>query len=1098
VISLSVVVAGFIFPGVVLPTFIFPTQAHAAWGGTNVNCTGTDCTKSGGATNQPVRFLGGNDNSNLTIMQGADVNVANTNTAGAPIHAIYVGYNWRGQYAGGRANTLTNNANIQTTGARGGNVIYIRDSSIASIINNGTMVWSGNHHGITAQDRHSALIFNFTNHGTIGSAQTLNAGLYVGGKANITVTNFVNTGQMLSSSSGAGVNVGSRGTIQNFSNTGNISAIITTGGTIGQLNNEGQIGIINVNNGSINTLTNSGTNSKVGTMYIRNNSNMQNINVMQGAEITTLYTRSSNINNLTLTVAGNGSKIGTIQNSNGGTLGGTITINNDGKIDNIINANTMNATVINNTANAINVNNSGTWNANANITSQGAVNLTNTSAMTAAVTAGGKLTVQNSGQLQGRLTSDNIDITNTTTGQITQAIDTMTLKLTNAGNLNQTITANSTEITNTGTIAGAVTSNGATTINNAGTMSGNISTNNARARVANTGTISGALSVMQGAEIINNGTISGQITGNNLTIQNQANGTITQDLTTQNLSLTNSGNLTNNITTTGNSNTINNSGQMSGDITASNARITNNANAEISGALSVSGNSQITNNTDAVIKSISSSGATNVENQGTISEGIKVTSGTLNLHQGHDATLGKDPTSQAHIEVSSGGRANVNEWHLDALEYDAANRDKALQIKGDSSAVTLRNVIVAGAVDSTDGTPYNSNTFVNNVDSNTFVGNDTAGGAGIDVNSIRHISGLYNFLAADDVGKGYYRVAIDRKELSGETISTSSVFSTRFRSITVANIVRSLQFKNFDLDENASVNNAFLAAQRRDEDNLAFAYGYLGMESINVEAGRVKGYIRGLMGGALKNLKDDKGVLGLYVGYDNADRYSNSQHLKVEERTKYAGASYYTVLKRKNDDEYYLNVNSRLDLGKIGADKENQVSGETASTSYRNVGVNMSAKLGANYADDEGKMIISHEVGLNYQALRTGAFSFHHSGGVTEHYDRGNMHFVDVIVATSMRKPLSDKVRVNATLGSMIKLYEHARTKSSIYNIQSTTGTRQSANSTISTSKWYAYTQAGVSWSFTPNVDVSLNYSGVLSEDNAYSHNKFLQVGIWW
>lgn len=1133
-----------------LASTLFTTEAQADWQGPGVTCSGKDCQKTGDATSKVI-FDGANQE-NLNIMQGAKITIANPNPQAGPSHAIYVGQNWNGVYnPNAQAGTLTNNGTVETTGARGGNLIYLR-GSIQGIVNNGTMVWSGSHNGITAQDYTGTMnMVSFTNTGTIGSASSQFAALYLGTKngalklqtfrnsgtmqaggysgaalrmANGSVlTNFTNSGTM--SGQTAAIELQSRSKITNFYNdtTGNINKILLNGGSTGntgttsitQLDNLGQIGNIQLLYGTINTLTNSGAGAKIDEVLVQYNSTIGAINVMQGAEITTLSTRSSGMNNANITIANAGSKIGTLQNSNGGTLGGTITVQDGGRLDNVINASTMNANITNNTTNSMNVSNSGTY--TGSVTSQGAVNVTNTSNMSGAVSAGGKLTVQNSGQLTGQLTSNNMEITNTAGGTIGTAINTQTLKLTNAGTINQTITAA-----------------------NAG---------GAKITNATGGTISGAVNVMQGAEILNDGTISGTITGNTLSITNTTNGTITQNVNTQNLTLNNSGNLTNDYTATtraqitntgtmsgsitaqGNNNTLSNAGTMSGAVTANNANITNADNATISGTVSVSGTSQITNagtinntltntsgtvtidnQTDASIKAlVNTTGTMNVNNDGEISEGIKVNGGVMNLRQlSHNAQIGRDPTSNAQIETSGGGRANVDGYVLGALEFSAAERANALQYKGDAGALTLTHVIVNGAVDTTNGTAYDSNTFVNNVDSGAFVGNDTNGGAGVNVNEIKHLSGLYQFSAATDKGKGWYRVGVDKNQLSGGTISGSSVFSSRFRTITVANIVRSLPFKSFELDENATIDKDMLALQRREEDNIAFAYGYLGLESIRVEAGRVDGYIRGLMGGVLKNLRDDKGVLGAYVGYDNADRDSKSQHLTVEERTKYAGLSYYRVLKRKGDDEYYMHINSRLDFGKIGADKLNEVSDETASTSYRNFGFNVNAKVGANYADEKGDVLISPEVGLNYQSLTTGAFSFHHTGGTTEHYDRGQMHFIDAIVAVNVKKPVNEKVRFNGALGTMINLYEHANNKMSLYQAGGTGGTggaggaggavdtRYNAVSTVATSKWYAYTQAGVSWSVTPDIDVSLNYSGVLGENHTYSHNVYSQIGLWW
>ncbi|MCW1360830.1 hypothetical protein [Campylobacter sp. CCS1377] len=50
----------------------------------------------------------------------------------------------------------------------------------------------------------------------------------------------------------------------------------------------------------------------------------------------------------------------------------------------------------------------------------------------------------------------------------------------------------------------------------------------------------------------------------------------------------------------------------------------------------------------------------------------------------------------------------------------------------------------------------------------------------------------------------------------------------------------------------------------------------------------------------------------------------------------------------------------------------------------------------------------------------------------------------------------------------------------------------------IQNSKWYAFTQLGLSYVLKENIDLSFNYGATLGDNNTHSHNVFLKLGIWW
>lgn len=794
---------------------------------------------------------------------------------------------------------------------------------------------------------------------------------------------------------------------------------------------------------TINSFTNSGsigsTTGQFSALYIGFQSSPAAITLTTLTNTGRMFS-GSGPNAAGVSVGRNGT-ITTINNQNGGYIQ-SVVAQNQGTITNLNNQGSIDKVDIQNGGNIANI----------TVNQGGKVTLVNNSSTTYSANinlegANSSIgTLQNQGTMNGTVKVQN---------------GASLVNVSNAGNMGATIenTAGSAmSVTNNGTMSGAITSNGQTTIHNAGTLSSTITASNALTVSNQAGAnLSGAITATQGANIDNAGTLSGAITANQ-----GAN--------------------------------INNSGTLSGAVTASNLNVNNTGAITTDTLTNTSGRGVINNQATGTIKTLTNTAGTmDVTNSGAIQEGIKIDSGTLNLSNKITGTIGKN-ANNAQIELAAGAKANVNEWHIDALEFSAAEQDKALQIKGGAENVTMNKVYVSGSVKK--GVVFDSNTFIYDVDANKFNGAGTDGGKGINVDNIEHVSGLYKFSRANDVGG--YTIGLDTNELSGQSLGQSSIFSTRFRSLSVANLLNTLEVRRFADENNATRqrDDNLLSMQQIDENNLAYAFGYLGFESVRMPEGdsRMRGYTEGLLGGALKYLSDELGVLGFYLGYDSTNRSADAQRLNADEYTRYVGLTYYNEFESK-ELEYYLRLGTRLDFSTMEAVKQYNSAGESANTDYKSIGYNLNAKVGMNFYHDDARLLLSPELGLNYQGQSVDAFSFNR-GGVIEHYAAAQNHFIDVLAGISAKKALTDKLRLHTSLGTMLNVFDRAQSK---LRITHTDGTiEESPSSTISTSKWYAYAQAGLIFSVTPSVDVALHYLGIAGENSTYAHNGFLKLGVWW
>lgn len=148
-----------------------------------------------------------------------------------------------------------------------------------------------------------------------------------------------------------------------------------------------------------------------------------------------------------------------------------------------------------------------------------------------------------------------------------------------------------------------------------------------------------------------------------------------------------------------------------------------------------------------------------------------------------------------------------------------------------------------------------------------------------------------------------------------------------------------------------------------------------------------------------------------------------------------------------------------------------------------------------NYFNTLNIAMFSPEIGLSYQGMSSKNFTLRHLGDLNEHYNATQVNFLDATLALKHQKPWSDKLRTITIFGGLINLYNDAGGE---LRLKSGNDITQAINEEIKTSSWYAFAQLGFSYALKNNIDLSLNYGATLGDENTYSHNVFLKLGIWW
>ncbi|QKF80480.1 autotransporter outer membrane beta-barrel domain-containing protein [Campylobacter armoricus] len=1071
---------------------------------TNVNINNSGTIDSTNTNNQSGNGISveGNNNNNITITNSGSINSGTFN----------------GIEIKGSNNTINNLTNSGIITGKGNGISVNGSNNVIKTLDN-----SGFISGIRTQNQGS--IETIDNEGTIGGVTVQNQG---------SIKTIDNKGTIGS------VFVDKNSVIQNLMNHGTINKDVLVIGNITSIIND-ENSVINGGiktgpwNGSINTIINKGAidgNDRgiyiaSSTKLIENSGvisgNNAGIGTGNGANIQTI-SNSGTItgkkgDGLSIFSYGGGVKTvnnnGLIQGNNNGIIvygewgrTGTIdTINNDGRIigkNNGINIqefsgnnnlNTNIGTIISK-GTILGQSGAGIRVGNGNQHVKNYIQLDGPNALI----AGGKAGIHNKGTIgvNNNGTSVNngnvIDLKNgATIASLKQEKD--ALKYDESG----------TAILNEGTIKGNISLDKSFiygSVYNKNTIGGNISLNNKSyiSSINNEKNIQGSIDLKEQSHInsiLNNGTIEKGISLDKSTIGtivntgiigNEASPLATQDIT---YGINNSG-------------TIEKLINSSGDI--------NNPN---------------TDKDIHIYGGINNSGYIDIFNTGNIHGGI-TNSGTLilsngHIHSGNGSTqaswhggfIGKNNNGY-HIENNDNGKVSIDGWYFNDLEYkgttqeDIANRlENAIIVGGNNIGGISADKIYVNTSNLKLNTIYEGNTFF--IDENgKVIGDKINNNAGVNANNIHSLSGIYDFLG---LGEGRYIANVNVSELSGKTLAKSMVYSARLRNINISNILRDTTAKNFqtefsqvldmelskkgeaygnDADLLAELEDIFIPNKNPNAKNHSFLIPYYNHSSIKIgnSVGQLSANTTGLIGGSLRELPNDYGTIGFYLGYEDASKEQATQRLKFDDKTYYGGLTYYGVLARDGIDQYYISASTRFDYTTTDIEKTYKNIPATIESDTQTYGYGIDVKVGANYYNTLEIARITPEIGLSYYGMSNKNFSLKHIDGLREHYLAEQFNFIDASAALKWYKPWSDKLRSNVTIGAIVNLYEDAKGNLRLGANHFTTE--------VQTSKYYGFGQLGLSYNIANNADLSLNYAGAFTFDNTTSHTMFLKLGLWW
>ncbi|MCR8678137.1 autotransporter outer membrane beta-barrel domain-containing protein, partial [Campylobacter sp. S4:11] len=504
----------------------------------------------------------------------------------------------------------------------------------------------------------------------------------------------------------------------------------------------------------------------------------------------------------------------------------------------------------------------------------------------------------------------------------------------------------------------------------------------------------------------------------------------------------------------------------------------------------------------------------NIANQGEIKNGI-TNSGNMILSNlpsdyGAKSFIGKNNNGY-HLENNNGGKLNIDGWYFNAPEY--TTKEDRLQnsiiIGGNNLGGINADSIYINNKDIQQNIVYDANTFFINKEGES-IGDKTNNNLGVDGNNIIDPTGIFNFVG---VGNGGYMAHVDLDEVSGKTLAKSMVYSARLRNINISNILRDLNTKNFqtefsqvldmelskkgeaygnDADLLAELEDIFIPNKNPNAKNHTFLLPYYNHSSIKIgkSVGSLSSNTTGLIGGSFRELPNDYGTIGFYLGYEDASKEQATQRLKLDDKTYYGGLTYYGVLARDGINQYYISASTRLDYTKTDIEKTYKNNTATIDSDAKTYGYGVDVKVGANYYNTLDIARISPEIGLSYYGMSNKNFTLKHLGGLKEHYNGEQFNFIDASAALKWYKPWSDKIRSNITIGAIVNLYNDAQGSLKLGQNYFTTQ--------IETSKYYGFGQLGLSYAIADNADLSLNYAGAFTFDNTTSHTMFLKLGLWW
>ena len=1090
------------------------------------------------AVNENLTYTGnGNDRITQALEVAKDKTLTATN--GITLHATKGSVNNLGILAGnlileGSSNTLSNAGTIKGNLTNSANTSTIANSGSinGTIINNATngTIINDNNSNIVALDINESVIYNqgtnanITSNIDIAQNKTL--------KADYGITLKANNGSVNNEGILAGA-LTLEGSSNSVTNSGSITTIINNANN-SILTNNSNIGALEVNknlnysgSGSITNYAiiaeNTTLNNSTALIFASNNQGLENKGIITG-----LLENKGNMQLLsnsgtTSQINGDITNSGLITNlANQGTISGNITNNTNSTITSFINSGTISGNLYND-GHIDTLTNTGTMGTIYNTSKNTIENLLNdkNSVIAEIDNSNGRYdSIQNQGTILGDIKNDNGTITKlenansgTITGQIISNGNSNIGTIANAGIINSSHTMNDSDIQNASNDAISLNtiSNVVTAIANSGSINGNVRVagNSEVDLIQNSKIIAGCI-ILEGGRIGNINNTNGAI-ANCMSFSSGAN--------VENI--TNEGTVSGTITNNSGSITINNGGSGSiGGITTSNGGNTTIINGGMDKPGGNIGAISNKDNSNTHIDGWTLDNPDNPSNPIIIADG----SDKNGIHLKEDSIfvegkLEAEKIYNYHSYIQNedkkpiGDQFSQDDELFDALIFipifkPTDNGDGTFSVGLDTQELSGKTL----------GASLIYSSRIRQIDTNNMLREINVKNFKTDFEILEQRERLKNQQALLENYKQQRESYLngltkDNKELKRISSKESTSLSTYANNSNIkSDAIEVVDYYNKDtlasldnlqattkanqetysnLDLLRELDDIFIS-HTGDKDNLyTFALPYTRYTSAQLDGGvgTLKSHASGILAGAQAKLPSERGILGIYFGYESSDKQVGQQRLDFDEKVYYGGLTYYNVFARKGVSEYYLSANTRIDKGDTNLYKTYRTGSTTIDSQVDSYGYGADLKVGANYYNIYNNSVLSPEIGISYQGISTDSFRLRHLGGVSEHYYAQDVNFFDISASLRWQRAWNNVFKTMASLGAMYNVYNDAKGSGVI------AGLKQSAD--INVEELYGTTQVGISYALGENANIALNYSGIFA-NGVQSHAGYIRLGVWW
>lgn len=550
-------------------------------------------------------------------------------------------------------------------------------------------------------------------------------------------------------------------------------------------------------------------------------------------------------------------------------------------------------------------------------------------------------------------------------------------------------------------------------------------------------------------------------------ITNTGNGTISggvsvgEGSSVENVTNSGNGTISGSITNDGNLGSINNSGNISGNIENNNGDVQINNDGKLDGAIQVgsgAGNTAISNGSNGNIGggiTNNSSSNISINNQGTV----------------------KPDENGNHITNNGGGSVTVEDW---VVSTDSSGKVESVNVGGTNASNTTVDKVTVETNGNLDlGQSINPEDLIQN----------TTNGGSISSGSVQVGTGenanpaiaLYK-----DPRTGKYVFAVNAGASIASMMLQTVVDQTSRRSLMIDTLMDQSAYKFHHWNKKSSKNGI------EPKENIdGFFLPYRSYNKINlsdnagVSSGHTTGYIAGF-----NALKDD-GIYGVYLGTEN-NNFNNANVFDLDTKAYYGGVKFSNILKTGSYYDVVLGTHLKAavlknDLTRFiekgGGSSILTSKGKTDSYAY---GIN--TNLAINYYLSD-KTAITPAVGLGYEGGHTKAFSMVGDAAFDhERYYSNTLNLIQTKASLKWFQIWNDKISTVIEGGARFNLND---TLDSTVNFN---GGKYTGS--VDLPRVYGYSNFSFIYSLTKNLDLSLNYNGIASDNSGQTHTGYLEFNF--